>query len=355
MESILGIIGKLRQLLPSLSICARIAIGNALIIAAGALAGTAVTRTLTEKGDELVYLSLIVAGGVVVSIVVNTLIIRSALSPLNQARQYAEQVFNAKPSNNPPILRNPDPDTCQLTGAIHGLASQLDANQNQLRVISRRAINAHEEERKRIAGWLHDDTGQALVSMILKLERLEQKFPEQASEQRQLLADTRQLAAHALDNLRKEIAGLRPSILDDLGLAPAIRWYARSRLEEAGVRVDFQAPEEPLKLPAEISVTLFRAAQEAINNITRHAQASQAKIVLKEMDGEVYLRVEDDGQGFILPSEPDAPNRQHWGLLGLRERVSLAGGWLNLVSEPGQGVLIEIHLPLLAQDEDADG
>lgn len=355
----LGIVHKIRQLLPSISICARIAIGNSIIIIIGALTGTIVSHTLTKKGEELALLLLIAGVGLIVSILLNYWIIRKALQPLSDLQRSMDRLQVGKPQNRPGDLssssidlHNPDPQTCQIATTIDGLASQLDSSNRQLRSASRRAIHAHEEERKRIAGWLHDDTGQALVTLAIKLERIKNSYPKEDLKTRPLVDEAHQIAQHALDSLRKVITGMRPAILDDLGLIPAIRWYARSNLEEAGIRVHFQAPEEPLTLPGELSTTLFRIAQECINNIQRHSQARNAYIYLQCHPQEVSLCVEDDGQGFNLKSMENLDRQHlHWGLAGIQERVSLVDGTFELETQPGKGSSLKIKIPIPLSQE----
>jgi two-component system sensor histidine kinase UhpB len=216
-----------------------------------------------------------------------------------------------------------------------------------LRAVSQRVIHAQEEERRNIARSLHDDTGQALTMLIINLERIEKQLPPNEEEIKDRLASTRQLAAEALEELRKTIRGLRPAILDDLGLAPAIRWYARSVLGETGMQVEIEAPEELIPMPAEVNTTLFRIAQEAVNNIQRHSQAKTARISLKNSGGEVCLRIEDDGSGFVAPqTQGEAIRLRHWGLVNIQEWAELVGGSCMVSSEPGKGTLVEVTVPL---------
>lgn len=355
MNSNLGIVHKIRQLLPSISISARIAIGNSVIIIIGALAGTAVTHTLTEKGEELALMLLIAAGGLSVSILLNYLIIHSALKPLSDLQRFVEQIQAGKILSSPIKLSNPDPQSSQLATILSQLVSQLDTRNQELRAASRRAIHAQEEERKRIASELHDETGQLLVTLTLKLERLKNNCIEIEDESSSRFDEAHQYARSALESLRKVTTGLRPAVLDDLGLIPAIRWYARTNLEEAGIRLNFQAPETPFDLPAELNTTLFRVAQECINNIVRHSHAHNASITLQSTSSAVSLHVEDDGQGFLTENTAEHTNRQHWGLLGIQERVSLVGGIVNLVSQPGKGTQLGISIPLPNSQEAVNG
>ncbi len=172
-------------------------------------------------------------------------------------------------------------------------------------------------------------------------------MPAELSDLHAKLDSAHQLATRTLTELRKIISGLRPTVLDDLGLVPAIRWYARAHLEEAGVRVEIQASEHALSLPPELNATLFRIAQEAVNNILRHAQASTAKISLYSSEDQICLQVEDDGQGFDLQQiQAGAVRLQRLGLLGIQERAEMVGGCVNVNSNPGRGTQLLVSVPL---------
>lgn len=325
---------------------------NSLIIFSGAILGTWLVHFVTERGAELLSILTLAVSGAVLSILLNRWIIRSALQPLLTLRTLANSLPDQIAEGFPGLetsLHNPDADTRQLAAALTGLVERLSESNHQLRLLSGRAIQAQEEERNRIARSLHDDTAQALLTLMLNLERLEGRLPASETEIRQQLVQARELAASTLNELRQIIAGLRPAILDDLGLVPAIRWFARTRLEEAGVQLEFQAPEAELPLTPELRIALFRIAQEAVSNIVRHARAKSAKINLMCVGPELVLQVEDDGRGFTLSQDQgEAIQRAQWGLVGIQERVSLVGGKATLLSTPGRGTRLEITVPLSA-------
>ncbi|MCX8062819.1 MAG: sensor histidine kinase, partial [Anaerolineales bacterium] len=199
---------------------------------------------------------------------------------------------------------------------------------------------------KRIAQSLHDDTGQALSSLLFNLERIEGRLTDQSPEIREKVSACRQLTANTLKELRKIILDLRPSILDDLGLIPAIRWYGRSRLEEAGIRFEFEAPEELPYLPDWISTSLFRIAQEAINNIIKHAQATEARISLRTNEHGITLIVQDNGIGFDSRDyERQALIHRRWGLLGMKERAETIQAKFSITSVEQLGTTITIEIP----------
>jgi len=327
------------------SLFMRIAVGNALVITVGAVFGTLLTRHFSGALEGW-FIVLFATSGILLSLLLNFLILDAALHPLRELRRWADKIAHG---DNLQLehLKNPDADTVSLAGALHKLVNQLDDRNHELKALSERAIFAQEQERKSIARSLHDDTGQALTMLIISLDQLETRLPTDQQALKEDIRQARNLAANALTELRGIVFGLRPSILDDLGLVPAMRWYARSQLDEAGLQVEVQAPDPMPDLPAKISISLFRIAQEAINNVLRHADARTVNIELSLQAGVITLQVRDDGKGFDpLHASQSALPDQHLGLLGVRERAELLGGQLQLDSSPGQGTCLTVHLPL---------
>lgn len=208
------------------------------------------------------------------------------------------------------------------------------------------AINAQEDERRRIARDLHDDTSQALAALIYSTEEiLEMRNPPAIRER---LENLRDLAQHTLDGVHKLIFDLRPTMLDHLGLVPALRWLAKSRLESRGVRTTIEVNSELRRLPAELETAIFRVLQEAITNVARHAAARNVEIWLDFSDHEVRVGVKDDGVGFDNFSTDDGQEQmQGLGLLGMEERIALLGGDMEINSTPGLGTEIQLHVPII--------
>jgi two-component system sensor histidine kinase UhpB len=334
----------------------RIAIGNALIIITGAIVAIILTRILTSLTATLWHYVLFASIGILISLVVNIIILKAALQPLYELRQTMNRLQVSQDSKKQVTFTDTDPDIYRLTKTLNSLITQLESSNQQLRMLTERAINAQEDERKRIARSLHDDTGQALSSLIINLERLEQHLPadQQAIEER--LNSSRKIATRCLDGLRSIIYDLRPAILDDLGLIPAIRWYSRTNLEEAGIQVELEFPDELLSLPQSLTTTLFRITQEGVNNIIRHSQAKKAYLSLSLQDGEVQLNLKDDGHGFD-PDQIDqqALHEQHWGLIGIQERVELVRGRMSISSDPHHGTSLLVCLPLIKTEGEQNG
>jgi two-component system sensor histidine kinase UhpB len=325
----------------------RIAIGNAVIIILGAILGTFLTSILTNISATLWHFILFASIGIVISLVLNFIIIQAALRPIRDLRQIVRRIQTRQAEVAQLSLRDTDPDIYQLTLALNSLISQLEASNLQLRLLSERAITAQEDERKRIARSLHDDTGQSLSTLIINLERLEHHLPVDDSEMLSRLQSLRQMAQESLECLRSIIYDLRPAILDDLGLLPAIRWYAQTNLEQSGIQVELNFPSESPDLPQPLTTTLFRITQEAVNNIIRHSQAKKASITLSFQDGLITLQVRDDGFGFNpAQMSQEAVHLQHWGLVGIQERLELVGGKLAISSDPSQGTTLTVTVPL---------
>jgi signal transduction histidine kinase len=206
-------------------------------------------------------------------------------------------------------------------------------------------ITAQEDERKRIARELHDDTSQNLAVLVMGLETAIQALRSNGPPPR--LEEVKALAVHALEEVHRMIYDLRPSVLDDLGLFSAIRWYADRQLGKRGIAVRCEVSEPEPRLPPAYEIALFRACQEAMNNVARHAQAESVLVQVSVEGGVVRIEIEDDGKGFE-PTAPAPTDRAHWGLLGIQERASILGGRARIDSTPGRGTRVEIEVPLPA-------
>ena len=348
----MGNIERIRQSLKRTPILYRIAIGNGFVIAIGAIGGTYFTRLLADQAVDWWLILIFLGIGTIMSVTINFWIIKSALRPLNELSTLIDRVPKDHSQIDPQFLQPTDPDIYQLASTLDSLVRQLNERNQELQALSEHAINALEEERRRIALTLHDDTGQALSMLIINLERLENQISGEEIELKEKLVTTRKLAQQSLANLRMIVYGLRPTILDDLGLVPAIRWYARTNLEEVGIMVELHTNGEVEPLSPQLKSTLFRIAQEAINNIVKHSKAKQVEIKLSQCEKNIQLEVQDDGEGFDLTIvRQEALRLQHLGLLGIQERAELAGGEVQLSSVPGSGTHILVKVPFSGTGE----
>jgi PAS domain S-box-containing protein len=220
------------------------------------------------------------------------------------------------------------------------------------REMTTRVLAAQEAERKRIARELHDETAQALSTLLINLDLLEPYIPEECTVLQSGCKRVRALARRALEETRAFAHDLRPAILDDVGLVGALPGLGQQCTETYGVPVQVDVDTPPMgRLPPEVEVALFRIAQEALTNIGKHAAARSARVALALQEGTARLVVQDDGKGFDL-EQVRRPTRQGGlGLYGLHERVALLGGTLALDTAPGQGVRLTVTVPLQGKSE----
>lgn len=233
----------------------------------------------------------------------------------------------------------------ERTRELEGLYRQLREREEWRGQLLRKVISAQEEERKRIARELHDETSQALTALAVGLETALATLPPGGSRER--LEEARALAVRTLEDVHRLIFDLRPSVLDDLGLLSAIRWYADRHLAPLGIAVRCEFSGLDRRLPPQVETALFRAVQEAVTNIAKHAQAETVLIQCALREGTLTIEVEDDGKGFD-PSSLAGPVRagRGLGLLGIRERVELLGGTVQIESSPGRGARIALRVPV---------
>lgn len=232
----------------------------------------------------------------------------------------------------------------ERTREIERLYRELQDREERRSHLLRKVISAQEDERKRIARELHDETSQALAALGIQFETVAATLPEPS---RRRLEEAKALARKTLEGLHRMILDLRPSVLDDLGLFSAIRWCAERHLESQGIAVRCEFGELDRPLPPQVETPLFRVVQEAITNIARHAGAETVLIQSAVRGETLTIEIEDDGRGFDAStlSGPGATEKG-LGLLGIRERVELLGGTVQIESAPGQGTRIALAVPL---------
>lgn len=211
-----------------------------------------------------------------------------------------------------------------------------------------RAVTAQEEERKRIAREMHDETGQMLTALAAGLGGVEETIAQDSVLARSQVSALKKMTMTAIDNLRQFVSDLRPSVLDDMGLVPALRWLVKEFHERARFEADIRVTGNKRRLSPQVETVLFRIAQEALNNAARHSHATRVCVQLEFKARAVTLSIEDDGRGFIAEEILGLKKeRRAWGLLGMKERVSLVGGNLQVDSELGRGTKLVVEVPLM--------
>jgi len=212
--------------------------------------------------------------------------------------------------------------------------------QQELKELSARLVSAQEEERRAISRELHDEVGQSLSALLMEAGNAAASVPHDSADVRRHVESIKKLAEASVTIIRNMTLLLRPSMLDDFGLVPALEWQAREVSKRTGLRVHVAADEASDELPDELRTCIYRVVQEALHNCARHSQARSVKVVVKQERSKIILSVEDDGHGF------DARRVRGLGLVGMEERVHHLGGEFEIESEPGTGTRVAVELPL---------
>ena len=249
---------------------------------------------------------------------------------------------------------------CQLGTAIEQakLYTQLSEGRERYQMLLRQALNIQEQERKRIARELHDETSQQLTALTLNLQAVNEMIEMGSfkdAEIKEILKKTQSIAVHAGTEVSKLIRELRPTLLDTLGLPAAIHHLAEANFNSQGINAstEFQGMER--RLPAESELALFRIIQEAMSNILRHSGAKNATVKIECAADKCVLHVEDDGKGFDVSEITSIDRRGRGaGLFGMKERVKLAGGICSIDSQLGKGTKITAKIPIIRSSVDAE-
>ena len=242
------------------------------------------------------------------------------------------------------VVINDITERLRTQDALERLNRELERSHERLRALSRRLLEVQEEERRSLARDLHDDIGQALTALKIQLES------------RARTDECVETVRHTLERVRQLSLSLRPSQLDDLGLAAALRSHLDRQAGVAGLAAHFDAREAPQDMAPETETACFRVAQEAINNVLRHAHARNLWLRLFTAGGRLALSVRDDGCGFDIDAvRRRASAEASLGLMGMEERIALAAGSLELRSAPGQGTVLLATFPLSSDEAIAQG
>ena len=279
--------------------------------------------------------------GIAISFFVNRWVLRLALTPLDRLQAGVDAIRRGEDH----VTVDPGPTSDErfdrLVDTFNRMVLQLEASRLSLRQLPRQILQAQEDERHRLARDLHDEAAQALTSLLVRLRLLERA--QDPVEAQAHVQELRELTAQALEEVRRVALDLRPTILDDLGLAPALEWRVDELNRNDGLHATLWAAGLERRLPREVELTFYRVAQESLSNVVRHAQAQSVNVELAAGDGHLRLAITDDGCGF----EPDAVAvNDHLGLAGMRERLAMVDGQLEVRSAPGCGTRIVASAPL---------
>jgi signal transduction histidine kinase len=287
------------------------------------------TATLTRRLARV--LSIMALTGLLVAWLLTRILTR----PLNELLQLTRRVSQGDLTARAPV-RSKD-EVGDLAAAFNEMTTALAQKEQARQQLLRRVMAAGEEERKRVARELHDQTGQALTSLIAGLSSLEATCPK--------AAELRKLSEQTLTEVHDLSVALRPSALDDIGLVAALQKHCSTFAQRHGIKIDCQAVGfDGLRLPAEVETAAYRVVQEALTNAHRHARAKSVNVLLQRKDGGVLVVIEDDGDGFDASQwRTTVMNGNRLGLLGIEERAALCGGTLRIESRRGAGTSLFVE------------
>ena len=221
------------------------------------------------------------------------------------------------------------------------MENELRESRKQLRALSMFLQTVREEERKRIARELHDELGQALTALKIDLDWLEARCSNMDGRVAEKFRSMDAILGKTVESVRSIAEDLRPGMLDDLGLAAAIEWQVEKFQERTAIQCELSMNRDEFELDERVATSVFRIVQEALTNVARHAAASKVRIVVEERDDEIHLEISDNGKGFQA-----GPKKRSYGLLGIRERVNMLGGAVEISSQPGAGTAVRATIPL---------
>jgi two-component system, NarL family, sensor histidine kinase UhpB len=340
--------GSLVRLRPTqLAVTRRLLIANVSIVAIGAVFGTWITaasaRSLPDSSLPMLMLGFAIVG-LLLSIVVNHVAINAILGPLDSLNDVASAVRRGDLSARADVSRFTDTQIRDLVETFNRTLNQLEVDQEMVRSLASQVIRAQEDERKRIARELHDDTAQILYAQLLRIPPLKQSDDLAVRQTAELLES---MTSEAIEGVRRLALELRPPALDDLGLQAALEGLANRYGDEFGLAIDFSSRGPRIRLPAEVELVIYRVAQEALSNVAKHAEATTVLIDLDRDAASVSISIRDNGKGFNARPAHDADRPGlGMGIFGMEERVVLVRGQLSIWSKAREGTEIFAIIPL---------
>ena len=233
----------------------------------------------------------------------------------------------------------------QLNAALEHRSAELAVMNRDLRELSNRILSIQEEERKRISRELHDEVGQSLTAINMNLGIFRHNGSVGSKQLKQKLADTQGLLTQTMETVHRFAHELRPAMLDELGLLPALRSYVKSFRKRTGLRVHFAGSDAVEHLNGEQKTVVFRVAQESLTNVAKHAHASQVDVILHHLKSGIQMQIKDNGKAFNVKRQLSAKRKKRLGLLGMQERVRLVNGRFAINSAPGKGTTVRVEIP----------
>jgi len=249
------------------------------------------------------------------------------------------------------LLRGPAEDPRYLTALVEDITERkraedaLQRSAAELQALSRRLVELQESERRELSRELHDRIGQNLTALTINLDILKKTLASHSDEVDLRLEDSAALLESTMEVIENVMSELRPPMLDEHGLAAALDWYARSFSSRTGIAVEVRGSGPAMRLAPEVEIALFRIAQEALNNVAKHARARRIEIALEHANGEGVMSVRDDGIGFDSGEDPLGKPRSGLGMVTMRERSQAVGGRFEVRALPGRGTQLTVRMP----------
>jgi two-component system, NarL family, sensor histidine kinase UhpB len=315
---------------------------NLLLVVAAVVAASLAANPNIEISDAP-EAAFVLGFAVALTVLVNLILVQWRFRPLEQLVEEMERADLSRPGANLRELTFGGPEEVErLNLAFRRMLERLESERRRT---SSAALSAQEEERARIARDLHDEVNQSLTGLLLRLEAAREKAPPELIRE---LVETKSLANQAMQELLALARQLRPAALDDLGLKAALAGHVDELAGQGGLLTSFEAHGDFSDLAPDVQLVVYRVAQEAISNALRHSGANSVRVSLMRENGEVELRVGDDGHGFTFEQATSG-----LGLAGMRERALLVGGDLRVESRPELGTRVSLRVPIRS-DEDGD-
>jgi two-component system sensor histidine kinase UhpB len=324
----------------------KVVIANSILISVGAIAGLYFEEKYFE-GGEVGFVALFLFAGLGLSVLINYLLVKMACRPLDDVSDSMKAIRAGHRGIRVPEITD-DPQIEELSKSLNSMLNSMDM---QRKKAAASVIKAQEEERKRIARELHDETSQSLTGLVIGIRMVQEIVPDSMSDIRERLDNINDLAHTTLNEVHTMAVRLRPSVLDDLGLAAALRSYAKEFTSNTGIAVEMQLLAMGQRLTPELETVLYRVVQEALTNVARHSAATSCRVSLRRKESVIKGTIEDNGEGFDSQSVMMSDEKgRGLGLHGMKERIELVGGSLEFDSRPKDGTKIFIEVPLQTKE-----
>lgn len=325
----------------------KVLIANALVVLIGAIFGTWITASVVSRSEGIRMVAL-AAGfaliGGIISVHLNLRVIRAALKPLGDIVATAERVRNGDYSARTGVDPMRDRELEQIVQSFNSALDQVEIDRSQIKVLVNSVIAAQEDERKRIARELHDDTSQVLFAQLLRVAAMKQSDNPDI---REMATSLESMFAESMEAIRRIGHELRPPSLDDLGLLEATGALVQRMSERSGIEIAYITSGVRDRLDPAVELVLYRVAQEALTNMWKHAKATTASVSIRRTDDEVELVVDDNGRGFDIDSDNASDGKGlGLGLFGMQERVELVGGNLEITGTRNPGTRVRASIPI---------